>query len=392
MKKVLIAYPNMAIGGSTTSLLGLLSVMDEKIYDVDLLLYQNEGTLLNEIPKYVNVLQPARKSCSRMADRFFRFSHPSYILKRLYGKYKAKTGNYKLLESQLMAYDEAKYSRRVKKHYDIAISFLEGWPSVYIAKYITADKKIAWVHVDYENAGLNPKYDSEIYSKFDDIVTVSEICKKNMIKSFPQLADKIMWIGNISNVLSIKKKAREDVGFEVEESTINFMSACRISMRHKGLDRMLWFLRDNKKCGGPQIKWYIAGNGHDKKEFCDLILKYGLKNDVILLGEQENPFPYLAKMDAFVLLSRYEGKPMAVTEALVLGIPVIVAEYASAKEQIENNVNGFILNNSDQTISSQMQKIVRENDFKDLRKKMQMNNFSFDKEKEQIYKLLREKK
>ncbi len=58
-KKVLFVYYDMSIGGSTTGLLSLLNELDYEKYDVDLLLYKNQGALLSLIPPQVNVLKQA---------------------------------------------------------------------------------------------------------------------------------------------------------------------------------------------------------------------------------------------------------------------------------------------------------------------------------------------
>ena len=55
---------------------------------------------------------------------------------------------------------------------------------------------------------------------------------------------------------------------------------------------------------------------------------------MILLGHQENPYKYMKASDLFVLQSYYEGRPMVVDEAMILGTPVLVSDYGSAHEQI----------------------------------------------------------
>lgn len=48
-KQVLIVYQSMTIGGSTTSLLGLLDTLDYSEMEVDLQLYNNIGPYLSLI-------------------------------------------------------------------------------------------------------------------------------------------------------------------------------------------------------------------------------------------------------------------------------------------------------------------------------------------------------
>ena len=54
--------------------------------------------------------------------------------------------------------------------------------------------------------------------------------------------------------------------------------------------------------------------------------RLGLAEKVILLGNQSNPFPYLDKMDAFTLTSRYEGQGMVIWEAKAVGLPLYISK------------------------------------------------------------------
>ena len=147
-------------------------------------------------------------------------------------------------------------------------------------------------------------------------------------------------LGNCSSVLK---------DLSVEEESLNIITACRLSIYTKGLDRIILALRrliDN----GYNVKWYIIGDGPDRKEFEEMIIKNNLENYLFLLGQKDNPYPYIKRCDVYVMPSRYEGKPIAVTEAQILGLPVIVTNYSSASEQVMNEVDGLVVNNDDHSI------------------------------------------
>ena len=50
--------------------------------------------------------------------------------------------------------------------------------------------------------------------------------------------------------------------------------------------------------------------------------------------------------------SRYEGKPITVTEAMILGTPPVVTAYLSAHEQIETGKEGLVLENRDDSVAA----------------------------------------
>ena len=114
--------------------------------------------------------------------------------------------------------------------------------------------------------------------------------------------------------------------------------------------------KENKDIG---VKWYIIGTGPDSKKMKKMIEKSGLQKEIEMLGEKKNPLPFVKEMDIFLLPSRFEGKPMAVTEAQILGIPPVVTEYASAHDQINSGLDGLVAENSEESIESALRYIIK---------------------------------
>ena len=95
----------------------------------------------------------------------------------------------------------------------------------------------------------------------------------------------------------------------------------------------------------PDLKWYIIGygNANEEKKIRDNIALEGVQNNVILLGKQPNPYPFIKECDVYVQPSRYEGKSITVREAQILCKPVIITAYPTAPSQIEDGVDGVIV-------------------------------------------------
>ena len=130
---------------------------------------------------------------------------------------------------------------------------------------------------------------------------------------------------------------------------MKIVTVCRLTENIKGLDRVVNSARILKECGVSFI-WYIMGDGDDRTSVMNRIKERNVEDCLILCGNITNPFPYVKAADLFVLLSRFEGKPICVTEALVLGTPSIVTKYPSAEEQIVHGKNGFVIDNSDDAV------------------------------------------
>lgn len=91
------------------------------------------------------------------------------------------------------------------------------------------------------------------------------------------------------------------------------------------------------------VKWYIIGYGQDEELIKSRIAQFGMQDKVILLGKKTNPYPYFRSCDFYVQPSRYEGNAVTVNEALILGKPVAITNYATAQSQIDDGVDGVIV-------------------------------------------------
>lgn len=343
-KKILIVYYEMMLGGSTTSLLSLLYNFNYSKYDVDLLLYRNQGPFFKYIPKEVNILPQAMRDMSRN-KKIIRAIMNGELMKNYYAgmKYYHKVKR----SAQQSAYMQAAFCRDIDMEYDVAIGFMELWSDVFVNKYVRAKKKISWIHVDYEKAHYVPVLDRETFSESDYIVNVSEQCLENFNQSFPYLKNKTVYIENILTKKFVLERFldADNVDIEIFPDNLNLLSVCRIAIEHKGLDRGLEVISRLVE-NGKKICWHIIGDGPDMGAFIEMINEKNAGAYVFLYGSMECPFKLYNKFDAFLLPSRFEGKPMAVTEAQMLGLPPIVTKYASAHEQIDHGISGFIAENN----------------------------------------------
>ena len=306
MKSVLIVYGTMSIGGSTTSLLSLLQYFDRSKYEVDLALANNSGELQSMLPKDLNILPALMpENLQQLKQKSLR-SIMEYCKAKMYAK---KSCNSKNVMGQIMSYENVRLSQSLTKKYDIAISFIENYPLVYVANNVVADKKITWIHVDYKAAGFIPRFDEKCFSKFDKIVLVSDECKKTFDNEFPKLSEKSMVIENILTAATVNKLSEQNTNIKVSEENLNIVTVCRISFAHKGLDRVVNAFNKLKQQNiRHNLKWYVIGDGVDYNEMARRVKEYNLEDTIFLLGAKTRPLPYVKMMDVFLLPSRYEGK------------------------------------------------------------------------------------
>ncbi len=347
-KELLFVYPQMMMGGSTTSLLSLFENIDYDKYNVDLLLLYSGGPLASVKIDNVNVLPYGHKYQNRIKRLIRRILSIKYMTAYFKSKIIAKRSGNARHGAQYLSSADVDFYRDVKKHYDVAIGFLEGYSVKYVAKRVSADRKLGWFHLDYAKCGSLAEYDRECVSLLDATVLVSDECEKSFKEYLPEFADKTVVIENILTRDYIRKRATEEANDlpDIDENKINFVSSCRVDFKSKGLDRVVNILISHKdEKIWDKFCWYIIGDGPDFGKLKAMIEENDLGDRIKLLGIKTNPLPYEKIMDMFLLPSRFEGKPMAVTEAFMIGLPVIVTEYLSAKEQITVGFDGIIASN-----------------------------------------------
>lgn len=364
MKKILIVTHAMNIGGIEKSLLYLLKSFDYNKYEVDLFLMRKEGELLNEIPKEVNILPviPACTCYAKSLKEVIIQRHFLMVLGRVFAKFKARIFIKRKKINKKISSVELEYSHKYtikflprlkqNKVYDLAISF--ATPHYFVRDKVCAKKKAAWVHTDYSTIRID--YNSEIlmWKAYDHIVAVSDACLQSFLNTFPTLKNKSMVIENILLPNEIEKeslKKADDKLFICSNSVINILSVGRFA-KAKNFEIIPEIVANLKK-RGIEVCWYLIGFGSTENDIRKKIGEFNVKNNVIILGKKDNPYPYMRNCDVYIQPSLFEGKCVAVREAQILNKPVIITNYSTAKSQVISGVNGYI-------ISQEKEKIILE--------------------------------
>lgn len=352
--KVLFVYPAMMMGGSTTSLLSILYSLNYEKYQVDVLLFRNIGSWINDLPEQVNLLSPCYKYQDNKQRIFHQILSPRFMKEKLVAKrIERKSGSYKLGQ-QYLEMKDVDFFINTEKTYDVAVAFLEGQSCKYVANHVCAKRKIGWIHIDYGASGFCPMYDVASMDNFDKIVTVSKECEKSYKKCFPMHVGRTVMVENILSAARLNAMAaKEDPDIFVNSQYLNLVTTCRISFASKGLDRAVSVIAQMKEDGVEnfdRLRWYIIGDGGDLPALQRMIAEKNLSKTIITMGGKTNPYPYVKAMSLFFLPSYWEGKPMAVTEGQILGLPALVTNYTSAKEQVANGIDGLIVENAEKGI------------------------------------------
>ena len=73
--------------------------------------------------------------------------------------------------------------------------------------------------------------------------------------------------------------------------------------------------------------------------------------------------------------SRFEGKSIAIDEAKILTKPIVLTNFSTAKDQIENEYNGLICDMNAKALAEDIERIIVNNNLKEtLSKNLLKNN------------------
>jgi glycosyltransferase involved in cell wall biosynthesis len=117
-----------------------------------------------------------------------------------------------------------------------------------------------------------------------------------------------------------------------QEGTTTFVNVGRLSPAKNHARLIKAFAKVHER--NPHIRLVIMGYGPLEPELQALVNSLGMDSAVTLAGLVDNPFAILAESDCFVLSSDYEGQPMVILEARVLGLPVITTAFSSVGDSV----------------------------------------------------------
>lgn len=109
----------------------------------------------------------------------------------------------------------------------------------------------------------------------------------------------------------------------------------------------------------PDTRLVIVGGGPLQHALTELTFDLGVSEAVTIAGQQSNPHVVLARSDVFVLSSDYEGQPMVILEARVLGLPVVSTRFSSVAGAVPEGT-GLVVERDVESLADGMRAALRE--------------------------------
>ena len=336
MANILVSGVRMDMGGTEIAQIAFMKKLLSEGHKVTLLLSQKRGPLMDRVPDGVRILTiPMKKSIflDRMMGRVIDGRPFAFPVKCICKIFKICIGKKRFTPFLISK------TGGLPGNYDLAVEFhgYGKFPTAYTAVRVKAAKKALLFH-DSSIHWL--KYVVSYLDYYDRFYCVSDAVYDKLASMFPEKRDRMEILHNFIDADEIRRKSEEIADISDFTGEFRILTVARLEYQ-KGIDIAIRAAELLKKRGIP-FKWYVIGDGRERKKLSVMIRAKGLSDSFILLGIRQNPYPYLKACELFALTSRFEGYPVTLIEARALCVPILAPDMPCIREQITDNLNGML--------------------------------------------------
>lgn len=358
-KRILFINTFLKIGGIQSSMINIVNELCKE-YQVDLFLYNPEGPLKERLDSRVKVLKPSMflRALGMSFEAALRSKNPLIILFKLFASVWSR-----IFDNRLPIWIATKLQPKLKG-YDLAIAFrpetrrnmsTSGFARV-LSRCVEAKTKAVWIHYDILMLNNDNDFNKKYYKAVDKIIGVSKSVMEAFKSVNPDLSEKMDYCYNILEYDSILKKSKAKQAVKYPEDKFICFSASRFSVGKaivRAINAIAPVFMEHK-----DIMWYIAGDGPERENIEATIEEQDLKERIVLLGNQSNPYHYMKNADLYLSTSLHEAAPMVYMEAKALHVPVFTTRTLSSEEMLKDGVEDFICENSEEGIREKFAEIM----------------------------------
>lgn len=139
--------------------------------------------------------------------------------------------------------------------------------------------------------------------------------------------------------LAHREEIRTELGLGADEFVVGTVANFRPQKDYPNLFEAIRQLAER----GISVRVVAVGQGPQDAELHALRDELGLADRVILTGFRDDAVRVMAACDSFVLASRWEGLPVAVMEAVGLGLPIVSTAVGGIAEEFTDGVDALLV-------------------------------------------------
>lgn len=188
---------------------------------------------------------------------------------------------------------------------------------------------------------------SRIYPKADYVLTMTEQTRRKLERSGFLSPEKLRVIHNPVVDDLMLSCAREEVNHAWYGTNRPIIVGMGRLTYQKGFDVLVHAFAKIIEAG-LDCRLVIIGEGEDRRKLENMLDELHINEFVDLMGHKDNPYPYLANADLFVLSSRWEDPGHAIIEAAALEIPIVTTDCPSGpSDLVDQGAGGWVCRNGD---------------------------------------------
>ena len=327
-KDLLFTSVNLDIGGIEKALVNLVNRIDSNKYNIEIILEDKKGSLLDQINKNIIVKE-------------LKVSNNSNILIR-------KITNYL-----------RKLSFKIINYHNYDFSCCYGTYSYSSSKLalIGSSNNSFYVHSDYRNVYKDDKdfynfFNSRNINNYKYILFVSNESKNGFIEKYKDLKNRCHVFNNFINTDEIIKLSKDKIKEKTKNKLLVFVG--RLDESSKKITRQINLIKEL-----DNIDLWIIGDGPDKDKYIKEVKDLKLTDRILFLGRKNNPYPYMNKADYILLTSDYEGFPVTYLEAITLNKRIITT-IPTSDDIVDINDYGDVISKDKDKMIKEVKKIIKE--------------------------------
>lgn len=294
----------MGDGGAQRTVANLAKGFVERGYEIDLLLLRAEGPYLEELPDEVAVVEMdadrALKSIPELVG-YFKETNPDVLFSTM------EYLNVTSLISSMLSRTSARIVIRAAN-----VQMLKDKSSI--------------------RSKLQLVLARHLYPRADEIIALSEYVRRDITSHYNLERCSISVIYNPVAVEKIQQLSMKGIEHDVFNSKADvIISVGRLSEQKDIATTLRSFaLLSNRR----DAKLVILGKGEQRDMLVKMAEDLGVSGQVYFFGWVDNPFPYMAAADVFVLSSQWEGFGHVIVEAMACGTPVVATDCPGGPSEI----------------------------------------------------------
>lgn len=353
-KELLFVVDERKMGGVSVVLNDLVHLLNSNKYNIDILVLHNHGHMLENLPENTHLIFGTDyfDAIDLTMKEVLEQKSISLLMKKARIVVGLKTGwilhTLKKQRNQILC-----------KEYDVEIAYKDGFCALFTACGKTK-KKVHWLHCSYKTFNPNEKYPQlfqKILKEFQMIVGVSD----NVVKEFNEiyhLENKTQVIPIVMDVQRILDLSKKEAVYPIKPDKLHIVLIGRCHPV-KGYDRLFDVVkRLLYEDLTNNVDFTIFGDGPLFEHLKQRVVNEHLEELIMMKGNIDNPYAELKQYSMLLLPSYSEAFGTVISEAFILGVPVLSTQTSASLLALSDNRYGMICDNHEDAIYEALKEII----------------------------------